>query len=256
MGFIMKRFFIVLCLGIASVVSCTQNQTPAQPDAGVLAVGDSTAKCTVKDIFDCTTSAGGLTCFDRCGFSPSDKFCNMEKLDKCLDAKGGNPCYKKYCGASAHSGPFTPPGGTGLVQLPSQGYGYQTFDVEWMRFGKPKTIARIKELAIRVYNKTGKKIFVGDLSNSSGGNGGRHAGHYDGIEVDIAVMGNTPTVNCYTIWEGCYLRSASIVLIGEIRAMGGASGVLFNDSAVRSRFPGFVSFAGGHDNHYHVNWHY
>ena len=252
----MKRFFLIIGLVIASVVACTKNDAVMSGESAVMVAGNEPAKCTVKDIFDCTTSAGGLTCFDRCGFKPSDKFCNMKKLDDCLDANGGNTCYKKHCGASAHSGPFSPPGGQGLVKLPEQGYGYETFDVEWMRYGKPKTIARIKELAIRVYNRTGKKIFVGDLSNSSGGNGGRHAGHHSGVEVDIAVMGNTPTVNCYTIWEGCYLRSASMVLIGEIKAMGGATGVLFNDSTVQSRFPGFVSFAGGHDNHYHVNWHY
>lgn len=250
----MKRFFLLLSLGLAALVACTNNEKTST--SSTLAIpDDAPAKCTVKDISDCTTAAGGLTCFSRCGFEPSDKFCSMETLDNCLDAKGGNGCYKKHCGASVHSGPFTPPSGNGLVRLPAEGYGYQTFDVDWMRYGKPKTIARIKELAIRVYNKTGKKIFVGDLSSSSGTNGGRHAGHYDGIEVDIAVMGNTPTTNCYTIWEGCYLRSASLVLVKEILNMGGSTGILFNDSAVQSQFPGFVSRASGHDNHYHVNWH-
>ena len=141
------------------------------------------------------------------------------------------------------------------MKLPAQGYGYETFDVESMRYGQPKTIARIKELAIRVYNKTGHKLYVGDLSNSGGGNSGRHAGHYNGIEVDIAIMGNTPTVSCYTIWEGCYLRSAQVALVNEILNMGGSTGMLFNDHAVQSRFPGFVGSAYGHDNHLHVNWH-
>lgn len=250
----MKRILTFLCIAASLLASCTEQEKP-RSSASLMLVDDAPAKCTVKDISDCTNSAGGLSCFTRCGFQPSDKFCRMDTLDKCLDAKGGNSCYVKHCNASVHSGPFTPPSGEGLVKLPQQGYGYETFDVEYMRYGKPKTIARVKELAIRVYNKTGTKIYVGDLSNSGGGNGGRHSGHYDGVEVDIALMGNTPTVNCYTIWEGCYLRSASIVLINEIIKMGGATGVLFNDAAVQSKFPGFVSYAGGHDNHYHVNWH-
>lgn len=252
----MFRFIALLWLGVAGLVACSKGSEQPTNLSQLMLVDDTANKCTVKDINDCTSAAGGLTCFDRCGFKPSDKFCNMKQLDDCLDAKGGTTCYKKHCGAFVHSGPYTPPGGSGLTKLPAEGYGFQTYDVEWMRYGKPKTIARVKELAIRVYNKTGMKIFVGDLSNSGGGNGGRHAGHYDGLEVDIAVMGNTPTVNCYTIWEGCYLRNASIALINEIRSMGGAKGVYFNDATVRARFPGFVTPAGGHDNHYHVNWHY
>jgi hypothetical protein len=180
----------------------------------------------------------------------------MESLKKCIDNQGGDSCYQKHCNSKIHSGPFNPPNGNGvLIQLPSQGYGYETYDVESMRYGQPKTIARIKELAVRVYNKTGLKIYVGDLSNSGGGNSRRHAGHYSGLEVDIAIMGNTPTKNCYTIWEPCYVRNAQMVLVGEILNMGGSTGMLFNDYSVQSRFPGSVGSASGHDNHLHVNWH-
>jgi hypothetical protein len=250
----MKMFIALASVVIFLGAACTRNG--ASPEsAQVMVVDDIPAKCTVKDINDCTSASGGLTCFSRCGFQPSNKFCSMEALDKCLDSKGGGGCYKKHCGDSVHSGPFTPPSGEGLMLLPERGYGYETFDVPSMRYGKPRTIARVKELATRVYNKTGYKIFVGDLSNSAGGNGGRHAGHYDGVEVDIAVMGNTPTVSCYNIWEQCYLRSASVTMVQEILQMGGSTSILFNDSAVQAKFPGFVSNARGHDNHYHVNWH-
>jgi len=251
----MKWPVLIFSVACSMLAACTeQGKTQSVSDLMLVDDGNTPAKCTVKDITDCTTSAGGLSCFSRCGFQPSDKFCALEALDKCLDSKGGNGCYVKHCNASVHSGLFAAPKGEGLVKLPAQGYGYETFDVEWMRYGKPRTVARVQELAIRVYNKTGKKLFIGDLSSSSGGNGGRHAGHYEGVEVDIAVMGNTPAVHCYTIYEGCYLRSASVVLINEIIKMGGATGVLFNDPSVRAKFPGFVSYAGGHDNHYHVSW--
>jgi hypothetical protein len=251
----MKSLFALILVSFASVGACTANQT-GRNSADFMAVDAGEAKCTVKDISDCTDARGGLSCFSRCGFKPSENFCAMEPLEKCLNSKGGTTCYQKHCSSEVHSGPFNPSNGSGgLVKLPASGYGYETFDVESMRYGQPKMVARIKELAIRVYNKTGYKLYVGDLSNASGGNSGRHAGHYDGLEVDIAIMGNTPTVSCYTIWEGCYLRSAQAALIGEILNMGGSTGMLFNDSSVQSKYPGFVGSASGHDNHLHVNWH-
>ncbi|NBO39546.1 hypothetical protein EBU99_13290 [bacterium] len=250
----MKQMFFATLVGLAAFAACTKSESQEQA-ASVLTAPPSTGlMCSAKQITDCTESAGGLPCFTRCNLQPSDKFCDMEALDKCLDNKGGNGCYKKHCDGSVHSGPFNPANGSGLMKLPSEGYGYQTFDVEYMRYGQPKTIARIKELAVRVFNKTGLKLFVGDISNSSGGNSGRHAGHYDGVEVDIAIMGNTPTVSCFTIWESCYARPAQITLINEILNMGGSTGMLLNDGNVQARFNGFVGSANGHDNHLHVNW--
>lgn len=251
----MRNFIISLVAGVLTFAACT-DQRPQTVTSTVMAVDNDAPRCTVKDISACTDNRGGFACFSRCGFKPSENFCSMEALKKCEENRGGDSCFQKYCNSKVHSGPFNPSNGSGgLMKLPAQGYGYETFDVESMRYGQPKTIARIKELAIRVYNKTGYKLYVGDLSNSGGGNSGRHAGHYDGLEVDIAIMGNTPTVSCYTIWEGCYLRSAQMAVVGEILNMGGSTGMLFNDSAVQSRFPGSVSYSGGHDNHIHVNWH-
>jgi hypothetical protein len=245
----------IIFIGVFSLMGCTVSETQSARSTQVnsLDLGDS--KCEVKDIAACTTAAGGLSCFTRCGFQPSDKFCKIDNLNTCLTSGGGNGCYKKHCGDDAHSGEFVPARGSKLEVLPASGYGYETFDVTWMRYGKPQTIARIKELAIRVYNKTGVKIYVGDISDKYGGNGGRHSGHHGGLEIDIAVMGNTPTVKCYNIWESCYMRPASEVLLREVKSMGGATSVLFNDSALQSKFPGFVGYARGHDNHYHVNWH-
>lgn len=253
----MKSFFVSLVAGLMTFAACT-DQNPRAGTSEIMAVDnnkDDAPQCTVKDISSCTDARGGYTCFSRCGFKPSENFCAMEALDKCLDNKGGSSCYQRHCNSKVHSGPFNPSNRSGLMLLPAQGYGYETYDVESMRYGQPKTIARIKELAVRVYNKTGLKIFVGDISNSAAGNSGRHAGHYGGIEVDIAVMGNTPTKNCYTIWDACYVRSAQMVLVSEILNMGGSTSMLFNDYSVQRRFSGSVGSASGHDNHLHVNWH-
>lgn len=248
----MLRIMIIVACGLTA---CTVSEVPRPEGTQVSSLDSGGAQCEVKDISACTSSAGGLSCFTRCGFQPSDKFCKMESLSTCLNSAGGNGCYKNHCGADAHSGAFVPARGSKLETLPASGYGFETFDVSWMRYGKPQTIARLKELAIRVYNKTGVKIYIGDISDKYGGNGGRHSGHHGGVEIDIAVMGNTPTVKCYNIWESCYMRSASEVLLGEVKSMGGATSVLFNDSALRAKFPGFVGYARGHDNHFHVNWH-
>lgn len=243
------RKFLMLAL---LVVGCTSEKPARQADSSVLA----REKCTSDGIFACTQGGGGEGCFSRCNTKPSEKYCSMSALDKCLDNRGGSACFEKNCGAGSGggSGAFSPPNSSGLVKLPSAGPGYEAYDVDWMRYGQAKTIARIKTLAQRVYAKTGYKIFIGDLSDSSGGNSGRHSGHYDGLEVDIAIMGNTTSIMCYNYWDGCYNRRAQIAVIDEIRAMGGASSVLFNDWNVQSVFPQFVSSASGHDNHIHVNW--
>jgi hypothetical protein len=178
----------------------------------------------------------------------------MAPLTKCIESDGGNSCYATHCSAKAFSGPFSPPPGEKLERIPESGYGFETYGDLDMRHGKPRTIARVKELALRVYNKTGYKIYVGNLSNEYGGNNGKHVGHIGGVEVDLAVMGNTPLVKCFNIWESCYLRGASMVLADEVRKMGGATLIYFNDSHVQNRFPNFVYHAGGHDDHYHIRW--
>jgi hypothetical protein len=178
----------------------------------------------------------------------------MTKLKSCLEAKGGSSCYAEHCNPDVFSGPFSPTGGAGLVKIQDRGYGYDTYGDLDMRHATPRTVSRIQELALRVYNKTGYKIYVGNLSNEVGGNNGRHIGHIGGVEVDIAVMGNTPMVKCFNIWESCYLRGASMVLADEVRKMGGATLIYFNDTHVQNRFPEFVYHAGGHDDHYHIRW--
>lgn len=249
------KYLILMLIGFVGMTACTGPESVVPTSTQVSSLDSGELKCEVKDISACATAAGGLSCFTRCGLQPSEKVCRMDTLTTCLTSGGGNGCYKKHCGEDARGGPFNPARGSKLEVLPSSGYGFETYDVTWMRYGKPQTIARVKELAIRVYNKTGVKLFIGDISDKYGGNGGRHSGHHGGVEIDVAVMGNTPTVKCYNIWENCYLRPASEVLIREVKNMGGATSVLFNDSALQSKFPGFVGYARGHDNHYHINWH-
>lgn len=249
------KYLALIILATCAAAACTVQDAPTEDSTRVSSLDSDNPKCEVKEITACADSAGGLGCFTRCNVQPSETYCRVDSLKTCLDSGGGNGCYKKHCGTDAHSGPFSPPRGSKLAVLPTSGYGFETYDVTWMRYGKPQTIARLKELAIRVYNKTGLKLYIGDLSDKYGGNGGRHSGHRGGTEVDIAIMGNSPTVKCYNIWENCYLRPASEVLVREVINMGGATSLLFNDSAIQRKFPGFVGFARGHDNHYHINWH-
>lgn len=150
---------------------------------------------------------------------------------------------------------FNPKNAPGLMAFPKAGPGFETYHGSAMSYGQPKTIARIKELAKRVFAKTGLKLYVGDLSNRSGGNNGLHAGHYDGLEVDVAIMGNTASIWCSYFTDGCYNRRAQIAMIDEVIAMGGATSVYFLDPQVKSRFPQFVRQIQGHKDHVHINWH-
>lgn len=252
----MKNLLFSFIIGALFLVACSDSEDQKRT-SGVRALNlAEEASCTKQGIFQCTGAEGGLACFSRCGVEPNADYCSMDKLNSCLDQQKGASCYRDYCGSSVGgSGPFYPANGGGLTKLPAQGYGFETYDVDYMRYGQPKTIARIQELAARVFNKTGYKLFVGDLSNSSGGNSGRHAGHLSGLEIDFAIMGNTPTIKCYTIWDGCYLRNLQKVFVQEVIDMGGVTGFYFNDTQIQSLFPGWVSSSKNHDNHIHVNWH-
>jgi len=136
--------------------------------------------------------------------------------------------------------------------LPTSGIGFETYDQ--LRFGTPKTIARIKELANRVFRKSGYPVFIGDISDHNGGNGGVHEEHLGGVDVDIAVMGNTPGVFCGTYQDACYKRDAMRMLIQEIMTMGGAHSMLFNDPVLLREYPNLSPSNRSHDNHIHVRW--
>ncbi len=210
-------------------------------------------KCTPGIILACLDSNAGRTCFDRCDVETDRLFCNEQLLAKCKANKGNNSCYNKYCGEPATSGAFRPKSGSSsLIELPKSGIGYETYDQ--LRFGTPKTIERIKELANRVFRKSGYPVFIGDISDRNGGNGGVHAEHIGGVDVDIAVMGNTPGVFCGTYKDSCYSRPAMRKLIQEITAMGGAPRMLFNDPVLLGEFSHLSPSDASHDNHIHIRW--
>lgn len=212
-----------------------------------------TGQCSPASILGCLDAQGGYACFDRCAVKLDGLYCNMDKFEPCRDKSGGDACYKKFCGGKPSSGAFEPKStSTALARLPKIGVGFEFYDV--LQHAKPKTLERIMELSNRVFRKSGYPVYVGDMSNSSGGNSGRHAGHYDGVEVDIAVMGNTPKQFCGTFRDSCYNRAAMRVLIKEIVSMGGATSMYFNDPVLLQEF-NQLSYVGGHDDHLHVNWH-
>ena len=114
----MLRIMIIVACGLTA---CTVSEVPRPEGTQVSSLDSGGAQCEVKDISACTSSAGGLSCFTRCGFQPSDKFCKMESLSTCLNSAGGNGCYKNHCGADAHSGAFVPARGSKLETLMSSG---------------------------------------------------------------------------------------------------------------------------------------
>jgi len=215
-------------------------------------IGDKD-KCGPSSILSCLDAVGGYACFDRCAVEPDVLFCDQELLNTCVKNSGGDVCYRKFCGKKVSTGAFKPKSDSkNLALFPKNGIGFEFYDL--LQYARPRTIERILELTNRVFRKSGYPVYVGDMSNSSGGNSGRHAGHYDGIEVDIAVMGNTPKLFCSTYRDACYNRDAMRILIKEILNMGGTSSLYFNDPVLLNEFSQ-LSYVGGHDDHLHVNWH-
>lgn len=116
-------------------------------------------------------------------------------------------------------------------------------------YGTAITILRIQELARRVFKKTGLPIYVGDISARHMANTGGHRGHKTGKEIDIGVMGNTPTR-----WVGDFSSPGSNVkatqtLVSEAFAMGGVRNIGYDDPRIKG-----VVYFGGHRDHLHINW--
>ena len=242
------------CTPIAATREQTEEKmTRSTSVESILGSNATNPKCSPGNILSCLDSNGGKTCFERCDVGTDRLFCNEEQLTKCKAQNGGNSCYNKYCGEPVTSGIFKPKlGSSGLTELPKSGIGYETYDK--LRYGTPKTIERIKELSNRVFRKSGYPIFVGYISDRSGGNGGVHAEHKGGVDVDVAVMGNTPGVFCGTYHDSCYSRSAMRMLIKEIRTMGGAESMLFNDPVLLGEFSFLKPSDSSHDNHINIRW--
>ncbi len=158
---------------------------------------------------------------------------------------------------SANSGKFSPNCSSQSItfKLPVRSEGLETYGYDELVYGTCRTVERLKELGRRMKAKTGLPIYVGDISAYGGGNLGRHATHAYGDDIDLAVMGNTVSTECYTYTSSCYNRNASRMLIKEIIDMGGLSGICFNDPAIINEFPNYVRYCSGHNDHYHIEWH-
>lgn len=222
--------------------------------------------CSTQGIFNCIKNdKRGPYCYSQCGVD-SKYFCPQTAVDICIKNDGGsNACHAKYCKGGG-DGEFLAeeiikskgldPDGLMLFPRPAEGgVGYEFYAPDYMKYGTRKTIARVQELAKRLFRKTGHILYIGDLSNANGGNSGRHGGHYDGKEVDFGVIGNSPA-NFVSDYDRnkYYDRHATRVLIKELKLMGGVKNIFFNDPVLINEFPGFVQRASGHYNHIHVNW--
>lgn len=89
----------------------------------------------------------------------------------------------------------------GAQVLPEQGIGY--YDIRRFRhrfYGQPSTIALIQRMGQRVYQKTGRAMLIGDLSQPIGGlMSYAHVSHQSGLDVDVyfasVAQGITPDKN-------------------------------------------------------------
>lgn len=262
-----------LVLGIMIVSSCKtirdyptfedRSQVKADKNAAIEKVittpqGQS---CSTSAIFQCLRDEKGSSCLSSCGVGKT-YFCEQGRLDACIKADGGeNACYAKHCNGGGE-GEFMSlallkerglnPNSLAKLEGPKNGAGYDFYDP--LKHGTNRTLVRIQELAKRVFRKSGHLMYIGDLSNSGGGNSGRHAGHIGGREFDVGVMGNTPAIFVGKYTHAGYSRQASRVMIREAIAMGGLRFIYFNDPVLIKEFPGKVRYAYGHDDHYHFYW--
>jgi hypothetical protein len=143
----------------------------------------------------------------------------------------------------------------GLVKLPVSGVGYENYYYEfgrkWGSLGAIYTIVSVAE----IWAETGSGIdlMFGELSTRSGGNGGKHESHEDGIDVDlrpVRIDDQRAGVE-YSYPE--YDRAATQKLIEIILSNDNVEDILFNDPDLIAVFNGKVRPLAGHNNHLHIN---
>lgn len=228
-------------------------------------------QCSTSEIFGCFKNDGGEACLTRCGLGPRF-FCEEVSLNICLNAgNSSKACYKNHCDgggegyfdvshiADTNENIEQNKAGLTLFSQTEYGVGYALYPSEispkYMQYGSKRTIARIKELAKRVFRKSGYPLYIGDLSHRENKCTNRHKGHIGGKEVDIAVMGNTPKKHVGRFWNSKHDHDASRILINEAKKMGGVRKIYFNDPRFfLAEFFGFVEFHPSHEDHYHIYW--
>ena len=226
--------------------------------------------CSTARIFDCLKNSGGKACLRNCSVN-ENLFCSVKTLNSCLKHRGGSGlCYAKSCdgGGEGKLDVTSLPGG-GWRKMPTQGIGY----IFYIRnsnhmWATAKTVARMEELAKRVFRKTGYPLLLGDFSKKGGGYFPPHKSHRDGRDVDIAVMGNTTKVSILDYRHSKhYFKSTehsdengplslgqylTLVLVEEAKAIGGFEGILYQDPRLY-KFGHSINWPG-HKNHIHIDW--
>jgi hypothetical protein len=189
-------------------------------------------------------------------------YCEQSTLKSCIAGGGGDAgCHKKACdgGGTGYYNVNTDLARQGLNgdsylnmgKRTTTGIGY----VMWadLTYAKARTVLRLKELAKRVYRRTGFPLYITDLSKNGGGWNAAHATHEHGDDIDIGIMGNTPTKIVSYYDQAGHNLNASKVLIEEALNMGGVQGIYFNDARIY-KYNSNVSYVPGHRDHMHINW--
>lgn len=262
-------------LGLIVISSCKTAMLEPEAESRTSALGNKNAgiekviktpqgqTCSTTKIFACLRNKGGKTCLSSCDVT-TKYFCEKSRLKACISAEAGEAaCYAKYCDGGGE-GEFMSlallksrglnPNALNRLERPDDGAGYGFYDPDYMKFGTNRTLVRLQELAKRTFRKSGQLIYIGDLSNSGGGNSGRHSGHIGGKEFDLGVIGNTPAIFVGRYDHQGYDRDATRIMIREAFKMGGLRLIYFNDPVLQREFPGKVKNAGGHADHLHFYW--
>jgi peptidoglycan hydrolase-like protein with peptidoglycan-binding domain len=152
----------------------------------------------------------------------------------------------------AESPPTT--SGTVSTQLPRSGPGYYSYGEATHQYGLPETIRAIQAIgaAWQQANPRGPRIGVGHLSLRGGGQTPHHAGHQQGLEVDLRPVSGDGREEPTTFRSPGYSRALTQQLVDLIHTntVLPVRSILFNDPQVRG-----VTYWAGHDNHLHVRFH-
>lgn len=103
----------------------------------------------------------------------------------------------------------------GGARLPAQGPGYQAVELQRnAHYGHPETIRYVRELGERVASAELGSMLIGDLSQPRGGPAWRHGSHQSGLDVDVWLRLDQPTL---TRRQRRNMRHPSVVASGTPR---------------------------------------
>jgi hypothetical protein len=120
------------------------------------------------------------------------------------------------------------------------------------QYARPETLSVIVDLAQKWGLSDNRRIGIGDVNESDGGNfpGNPHNSHHSGLDFDMRAMRKDGQEGRVAYGQANYDRDAT--LIQMLKESGRVKKILFNDPMAIKQFKGFVQPYKGHDDHLHV----